>query len=36
VVHAALYVPVTLLGVLYWWRESYSWRDVRRAEEMAS
>jgi glycosyltransferase 2 family protein len=36
VVHAALYLPVTLLGVLYWWRESFSWRDVRRAEELAS
>ncbi|HUG15000.1 MAG TPA: lysylphosphatidylglycerol synthase transmembrane domain-containing protein [Thermomicrobiales bacterium] len=36
VVHAALYVPVTLLGVLFWWRESFSWRDVRRAEELAS
>ena len=33
---AALYLPVTLLGVLYWWRESFSWRDVRRAEELAS
>jgi glycosyltransferase 2 family protein len=34
VVHAALYFPVTLLGLVYWWRESYSWRDVRRAEEV--
>ena len=30
VLHAALYFPVTLLGLFYWWRESLSWRDVRR------
>jgi glycosyltransferase 2 family protein len=35
VVHAALYLPITLLGLGYWWRESLSWRDIRRmtAEE---
>jgi glycosyltransferase 2 family protein len=35
VVHAALYLPVTLWGLGYWWRESFSWRDFRRltAEE---
>jgi uncharacterized membrane protein YbhN (UPF0104 family) len=38
VVHAALYFPVTLLGLLYWWRESLSWREVRgqRASEEAA
>lgn len=35
VVHAALYFPVTLLGFFFWWRESLSWRDLRRAEEAA-
>lgn len=33
VLHAALLFPVTLLGFAFWWRESLSWRDVRRAEE---
>ena len=33
VVHAALYVPITLLGLLYWWRESLSWREIRRMAE---
>lgn len=36
VLHAALYFPVTLLGLLFWWRESLSWRDVRRAAEEAA
>lgn len=31
VLHATLYFPVTLLGLFYWWRESLSWREVRRA-----
>lgn len=31
VLHAALYFPVTLLGLFFWWRESLSWREVRRA-----
>ena len=35
VVHAALYFPVTLLGLVYWWRESFSWREARRSEELA-
>jgi glycosyltransferase 2 family protein len=30
VVHAALYVPITLWGLGYWWRESLSWREMRR------
>jgi uncharacterized protein (TIRG00374 family) len=37
VVHAALYFPITLWGLFYWWRESLSWREVRKglsAEEM--
>lgn len=29
-VHAALYFPVTLVGLYHWWRESLSWRAVRR------
>jgi glycosyltransferase 2 family protein len=29
VVHAALYLPITLWGLFYWWRESLSWREVR-------
>lgn len=33
VVHAALYFPVTILGLVYWWRESFSWRDAQKAEE---
>jgi uncharacterized protein (TIRG00374 family) len=36
VVHAALYFPVTLLGLIFWWRESFSWREVRKAEEAVS
>lgn len=33
IVHAALYAPVTLLGFVFWWRESLSWKDMRQAEE---
>lgn len=33
VVHAALYFPITLTGFFFWWRESLSWRDIRREEE---
>lgn len=36
VVHAALYFPVTLLGLVFWWRESFSWRDARQATEEAA
>jgi glycosyltransferase 2 family protein len=32
VVHAALYFPITILGLIFWWRESLSWREVRRSE----
>lgn len=30
VVHAALYLPITIWGLIYWWRESLSWRDIHR------
>lgn len=38
VLHAVLYLPVTLWGLLFWWRESLSWRELRRTsvEEAAS
>ncbi|HLT21451.1 MAG TPA: lysylphosphatidylglycerol synthase transmembrane domain-containing protein [Thermomicrobiales bacterium] len=36
VVHAALYLPVTLLGFVFWWRESLSWGAMRKAEKAAS
>ena len=36
VVHAALYLPVTLLGFVFWWRESLSWGAMRNAEKAAS
>jgi len=38
VLHAVLYLPVTLWGLLFWWRESLSWREMRRTsvEEAAS
>lgn len=36
VVHAALYFPITLVGFFFWWRESLSWREIRRAEEATS
>jgi len=31
VLHAALLLPITLLGFLYMWRESISWADFQRA-----
>ena len=30
VVHAALYIPITLWGFVYWWRASLSWREARK------
>lgn len=36
VVHAALYFPVTVLGFIFWWRESLSWREMQSTEEAAS
>jgi glycosyltransferase 2 family protein len=32
VLHTALLLPVTLLGLFYWWRESISWSKVQRAD----
>ncbi len=29
VVHAALYFPITIVGLYFWGRESLSWRDMR-------
>lgn len=31
VLHAALYFPITLLGLLFWWRQQWSWTIPRRA-----
>lgn len=36
VLHAVLYLPVTLLGFVFWWRESLSWGAVREAEKATS
>ena len=36
VLHAALWLPITLLGFYYLWRQGLSWRDFRRAEELAA
>jgi glycosyltransferase 2 family protein len=33
VLHAALYLPVTLLGLFFWWKESLSWREIRQLEQ---
>lgn len=33
VLHSALYFPITILGLFYWWRESLSWREVRKLEK---
>ncbi len=30
VVHAALYFPITLIGLYFWGRESLSWSDMRK------
>jgi uncharacterized protein (TIRG00374 family) len=35
VLHAALWLPITLLGFWYMGRESVSWRDFSRAKELA-
>jgi len=34
VLHAALWLPITLLGAFYMWRESLSWRDLGEAAKM--
>jgi uncharacterized protein (TIRG00374 family) len=36
VLHAALWLPITLLGFFYLSRQGLSWRDFRRAREMAA
>ncbi len=33
VLHAALWLPITLLGAYYMWREHLRWSDVEKAEE---
>ncbi len=33
VLHAVLWLPITLLGVFYMWRESVSWRDLQAAAQ---
>ena len=34
VLHAALWLPITLLGAYYMWRESLTWRDFGKASRM--
>ncbi len=34
VLHAALWLPITLLGAYYMWRESLSWTDLGKASKM--
>jgi len=34
VLHAALWLPITVLGAWYMWRESLSWRDLSAASRM--
>ncbi|NLE76499.1 MAG: flippase-like domain-containing protein [Chloroflexi bacterium] len=34
VLHAALWLPITLLGAFYMWRESVSWRDFAEARRL--
>jgi hypothetical protein len=34
VLHAALWLPITLLGAFYMWRESLSWRDLSEAAKI--
>jgi uncharacterized protein (TIRG00374 family) len=34
VLHAALWLPITLLGAYYMWRESMSWRDLSQAAQI--
>jgi uncharacterized protein (TIRG00374 family) len=33
VLHAALWLPITLLGAYYMWRESLTWSELRHAQE---
>jgi len=34
VLHAALWLPITLLGAYYMWRESLSWTDLGKASQL--
>ena len=34
VLHAALWLPITLLGAFYMWRESLSWSDLGKASQV--
>jgi uncharacterized protein (TIRG00374 family) len=34
VLHGALWLPITLLGAWYMWRESVSWRDLGKASRL--
>ena len=34
VLHAALWLPITLLGAYYMWRESLTWSDLRKASQV--
>jgi uncharacterized protein (TIRG00374 family) len=34
VLHAALWLPITLLGAFYMWRESLTWRDLDEASRV--
>jgi hypothetical protein len=34
VLHAALWLPITLLGAYYMWRESLTWSDLRQASQV--
>jgi hypothetical protein len=34
VLHAALWLPITLLGFFYMWRESLTWRDLGEASRV--
>ncbi|MCD4684878.1 MAG: flippase-like domain-containing protein, partial [Anaerolineae bacterium] len=36
VLHAALWLPITLLGFFYLYREGLGWRDFRRAQDAVS
>lgn len=36
VLHAALWLPITLLGFYYLYRQGLGWRDFRRAQEVAA
>ena len=33
VLHALLWLPITLLGLYYMWRESVSWSELSRTGE---